>query len=91
MHGGVAAVMNPPTIRAVFRADTPDGMWTLPAVHDALAAEFAGHSPDSPGFACTGDHVPGIRDDRLRLRRGSGYPAGQYTQHLSAATLSKCK
>jgi hypothetical protein len=27
--------------------------WTLPAVHDALAAEFADSSPDSPGFACT--------------------------------------
>jgi NAD(P)-dependent dehydrogenase (short-subunit alcohol dehydrogenase family) len=53
VHGGVAAVLNPPTIRAVFHADTPDGMWTLPAVHDALAAEFAGQSPDSPGFACT--------------------------------------
>ena len=52
VHGGVAAVMNPPSIRAVFRADTPDGMWTLPAVHDALAAEFADGSPDSPGFAC---------------------------------------
>jgi 3-oxoacyl-[acyl-carrier protein] reductase len=53
VHGGVAAVMNPPSIRAVFHADTPDGMWTLPAVHEALAAEFAGQSPDSPGFACT--------------------------------------
>jgi NAD(P)-dependent dehydrogenase (short-subunit alcohol dehydrogenase family) len=52
VHGGVAAVLNPPSIRAVFRADTPDGMWTLPAVRDALAEEFADHSPDSPGFAC---------------------------------------
>ena len=53
VHGGVAAVLNPPSIRAVFRADTPDGTWTLPAVHDALASEFAGSSPTSPGFACT--------------------------------------
>ncbi len=53
VHGGVAAVMNPPTIRAVFRADTPDGMWTLPAVHDALAGEFADGSADAAGFACT--------------------------------------
>jgi len=52
VHGGVAAVLNPPSIRAVFRADTPDGMWTLPAIHDALAGEFAGSSPDSPGYAC---------------------------------------
>ncbi|MGH3290956.1 MAG: SDR family NAD(P)-dependent oxidoreductase, partial [Trebonia sp.] len=54
VHGGVAAVLNPPSIRAVFRADTPDGMWTLPAVRDALAGEFASSSPDFPGFACTG-------------------------------------
>jgi 3-oxoacyl-[acyl-carrier protein] reductase len=53
VHGGVAAVMNPPSVRAVFRADTPDGMWTLPAVHDALDGAFADNSPDSPGFACT--------------------------------------
>jgi NAD(P)-dependent dehydrogenase (short-subunit alcohol dehydrogenase family) len=53
VHGGVAAVMNPPSIRAVFRADTPDGMWTLPAVRDALAGAFADNSPDSPGFSCT--------------------------------------
>ena len=52
VHGGVAAVLNPPSIRAVFRADTPDGMWTLPAVSDALGPEFAGSSPDSPGYAC---------------------------------------
>jgi NAD(P)-dependent dehydrogenase (short-subunit alcohol dehydrogenase family) len=51
VHGGVAAVLNPPSIRAVFRADTPDGMWTLPAVHDALDGAFADSSPDSPGFA----------------------------------------
>ena len=52
VHGGVAAVLNPPTLRAVFHADTPDGMWTLPAVHQALSGEFAASSPDSPGFAC---------------------------------------
>jgi len=52
VHGGVAAVLNPPSVRAVFRADTPDGMWTLPAVHDALDGAFADSSPDSPGFAC---------------------------------------
>jgi NAD(P)-dependent dehydrogenase (short-subunit alcohol dehydrogenase family) len=52
VHGGVAAVLNPPTLRAVFHADTPDGMWTLPAIREALAGEFADSSPDSPGFAC---------------------------------------
>jgi NAD(P)-dependent dehydrogenase (short-subunit alcohol dehydrogenase family) len=54
VHGGVAAVLGPPSIRAVFRADTQDGMWTLPAVRDALDGEFADSSPDFPGFACTG-------------------------------------
>jgi 3-oxoacyl-[acyl-carrier protein] reductase len=53
VHGGVAAVLSPPSVRAVFHAGTPDGMWTLPAVHDALAGEFADSSPDSPGYACT--------------------------------------
>ena len=52
VHGGVAAVMNPPSIRAVFRADTPDDMWTLPAVDKTLAGEFAARSADSAGFAC---------------------------------------
>jgi NAD(P)-dependent dehydrogenase (short-subunit alcohol dehydrogenase family) len=52
VHGGIAAVLNPPSIRAVFRAGTPDGVWTLASVHEALGPEFAGHSPDSPGFAC---------------------------------------
>jgi hypothetical protein len=28
-------------------------MWTLPAVHEALAGQFDGQSPDSPGFSCT--------------------------------------
>jgi len=51
VHGGVAAVMNPPSVRTVFRADTPDGMWTLSSVEAALDPAF-----DSlgavPGFAC---------------------------------------
>jgi NAD(P)-dependent dehydrogenase (short-subunit alcohol dehydrogenase family) len=53
VHGGVAAVLSPPSVRAVFHAGTPDGMWTLASVHEALGPEFAGQSPDSPGFACT--------------------------------------
>ncbi len=52
MHGGVAAVLSPPRIRATFRAHPPDGMWTLTAICEALSAEFADSSPDSPGFAC---------------------------------------
>jgi hypothetical protein len=27
-------------------------MWTLTAIHNALARELADGSPDSPGFAC---------------------------------------
>jgi NAD(P)-dependent dehydrogenase (short-subunit alcohol dehydrogenase family) len=53
VHGGVAAVLSPPSVRAVFHAGTPDGMWTLASVHEALGPEFADQSPDSPGFACT--------------------------------------
>jgi NAD(P)-dependent dehydrogenase (short-subunit alcohol dehydrogenase family) len=47
VHGGVAAVMNPPSIRTVFHAGTADGMWTLDAVEQALGA-FG----ESAGFAC---------------------------------------
>jgi NAD(P)-dependent dehydrogenase (short-subunit alcohol dehydrogenase family) len=54
VHGGVVAVMEPPRIRAVFRAGdhgSPDGMWTLDAMGEALGGAFSG-SPGSAGFAC---------------------------------------
>ena len=59
VHGGVAAVMEPPRIRATFLAadhGSADGMWTLEAVHRALApmsarAAAADEAP-APGFAC---------------------------------------
>ncbi len=51
VHGGVAAVMDPPTIRAAFHADTPDGMWTLESVHAALGPAFNDAAP-SVGFLC---------------------------------------
>jgi len=57
VHGGVAAVMAPPRIRATFQAaehGSADGMWTLDAVHAALGPAFAA-SPEegpAPGFAC---------------------------------------
>ena len=53
VHGGVAAVMAPPAIRATFRADehgSPDGMWTLDAIAGALAGYETGAS--GAGFAC---------------------------------------
>ena len=61
VHGGVAAVMEPPRIRATFLAaehGSADGMWTLDSVHRALGpvfAESAGGPPDAAppaGFAC---------------------------------------
>jgi 3-oxoacyl-[acyl-carrier protein] reductase len=53
VHGGVAALMNPPSVRTVFRADTPDGMWTLEAVSATLDPAFAGSDGlGVPGFAC---------------------------------------
>jgi NAD(P)-dependent dehydrogenase (short-subunit alcohol dehydrogenase family) len=47
VHGGVAAVMEPPRIRAVFRSGAADGMWTLESVGKALAGLSSG-----AGFAC---------------------------------------
>jgi NAD(P)-dependent dehydrogenase (short-subunit alcohol dehydrogenase family) len=54
VHGGVAAVLEPPRIRAVFTAadhGSADGMWTLESVQRALGPAFAG-APSSAGFAC---------------------------------------
>jgi NAD(P)-dependent dehydrogenase (short-subunit alcohol dehydrogenase family) len=47
VHGGVAAMMEPPRIRTVFRSDAPDGMWTLESVERALAGLSSGS-----GFVC---------------------------------------
>jgi NAD(P)-dependent dehydrogenase (short-subunit alcohol dehydrogenase family) len=47
VHGGVAAVMEPPRVRAAFRSDAPDGMWTLESVALALAGWSSG-----TGFMC---------------------------------------
>jgi NAD(P)-dependent dehydrogenase (short-subunit alcohol dehydrogenase family) len=56
VHGGVAAVMEPPRIREVFQAAGPgsaDGMWTLESVHRALAPAFAMTSgPGEAGYFC---------------------------------------
>jgi NAD(P)-dependent dehydrogenase (short-subunit alcohol dehydrogenase family) len=63
VHGGVAAVMEPPRIRATFLAadhGSADGMWTLESVHRALAPMSAGSpaaswsapGPAPAGFAC---------------------------------------
>jgi 3-oxoacyl-[acyl-carrier protein] reductase len=51
VHGGVAAVLDPPRVRSVFRAQTADGMWTLASVRSALGPAFADGAP-SVGFLC---------------------------------------
>ena len=54
VHGGVAAVMEPPRVRAVFQAaqnGSPDGMWTLGSVTAALSGAFTGDG-SAAGFAC---------------------------------------
>src|SRR5271169_6658360 len=53
VHGGVAAVMAPPTVSATFLASehgSPDGMWTLDAIADALSGFATG--PSGAGFLC---------------------------------------
>ena len=54
VHGGVAAVMEPPRIRATVLAaehGSADGMWTLESVQRALSPMFTG-AAGSAGFAC---------------------------------------
>ena len=54
VHGGVAAVMAPPTVRMVFHAadhGSPDGMWTNESISAALDTAFDG-SGEAAGFAC---------------------------------------
>ena len=53
VHGGVAAVMAPPTVRATFRASehgSADGMWTLASIAEAFAGFETG--PSDAGFLC---------------------------------------
>src|SRR5215472_1418939 len=57
VHGGIAAVMEPPRIRAVFTAreyGSADGMWSPEAVRRALGpmSENSPQDPPSAGFAC---------------------------------------
>jgi NAD(P)-dependent dehydrogenase (short-subunit alcohol dehydrogenase family) len=63
VHGGVAAVLEPPRIRETFLAaehGSADGMWTLDSVHRALGPVFNSAAPGPgasaalapAGFAC---------------------------------------
>lgn len=71
VHGGVAAVMEPPRIRTVFLASehgSADGMWSPGAVASALAPMTAS-GPPSPGFAA---------EDTLALATETiGYPSSE--------------
>src|ERR1022692_4627285 len=51
VHGGVAAVMDPPRVRTVFLADSADGMWTADSVAAAFGPAFTGDG-SAAGFAC---------------------------------------
>src|SRR6266496_63496 len=76
VHGGVAAVMDPPRVRSVFRADTPDGMWTLDSVAAALGPVFGGRASGdrapSVGFLCE-DTVELATEDRKSTRLNSSH------------------
>jgi 3-oxoacyl-[acyl-carrier protein] reductase len=49
VHGGIAALLGPPTVRQVFRTDR--GGWTTGSVRDALSGYFTADPPE-PGFVC---------------------------------------
>ena len=54
VHGGVAAVMDPPKVRTVFLAGdhgSADGMWTPESVAAAMGRAFTGDGTGA-GFAC---------------------------------------
>jgi NAD(P)-dependent dehydrogenase (short-subunit alcohol dehydrogenase family) len=71
VHGGVAAVLAPPTIRATFRADehgSPDGMWTLDAIASALDGFETG--PPGAGFACEATMT--LASDTIGFRPAGG-------------------
>jgi NAD(P)-dependent dehydrogenase (short-subunit alcohol dehydrogenase family) len=50
VHGGMAALLAPPTVRASFH--TADGeVWSVDGLHEALGPLFA-ENPPKPGFMC---------------------------------------
>lgn len=57
VHGGVAAVLDPPRLRTTFQAaehGSADGMWTPDSIAAALGTAFPAQADASPpaGFAC---------------------------------------
>ena len=77
VHGGVAAVMEPPRIRTVFPArehGSADGMWSLDSVASAPWRRWptrATHEP-AAGFACEDTLALADRDHRLRADPETG-------------------
>ncbi len=80
VHGGVAAVLEPPRIRIAFLAaehGAADGMWTLDAVASALGPAFAGPGQDgtpAAGFAC--DDTLALASQTIGLPPPGGTPPG---------------
>lgn len=67
VHGGVAALMAAPSIRAVARASehgSPDGMWTLESVAKAMDPLFKEEEPGA-GFAC--DETAGLASETIGI------------------------
>lgn len=67
VHGGVAAVLAPPTVRVTFRADehgSADGMWTPDAIASALAGYETG--PPGAGFVC--EDTMGLATETIGFR-----------------------
>jgi NAD(P)-dependent dehydrogenase (short-subunit alcohol dehydrogenase family) len=50
VHGGVTAVLAPPTVRACFYTEN-DTVWSVDTLHDALGPLFV-EDPPKPGFVC---------------------------------------
>jgi 3-oxoacyl-[acyl-carrier protein] reductase len=72
VHGGVAALMAPPSVRTVARAaehGSPDGMWTLDSIAKALGPVFGetgpGDEPAGAGFAC--DATADLADETIGI------------------------
>ena len=85
VHGGVAAVMEPPRIRATVLAaehGSADGMWTLESVQRALSPMFTA-APGSRRVRLRGHPRPGHRHHRLQ-RLSSG-PAGAQSSPVRPA------
>ncbi len=66
VHGGVAAVMEPPRVRTAFHAASPDGMWTLESVHAALSPAFGDTAPSVGFIAKTPSRWPPRPSDSRR-------------------------